>query len=49
MTSPSYSDAIKTKNTDFLLAYNVNLMAIGINGFSLHVPVCVVVQISNVF
>ena len=30
MTSPSYSDAIKTKNTDYLLAYNSGLMAIAV-------------------
>lgn len=30
MLSPSYSDAIKTKNTDYLLAYNVDVMAIDI-------------------
>jgi hypothetical protein len=28
ITAPSYAGVIKTKNTDFLLAYNEQLMAI---------------------
>lgn len=35
--SPSYSDANKTKNTDYLLAYNIGLMAIAVE-VSFEVP-----------
>lgn len=30
MVWPSYSDANKTKNTDYLLAYNIGVMAIAV-------------------